>query len=182
VDSTIGKEQEDGFTTLTSPSTAQASTTIIINVMSIGLKNIWLDYNVALAYHPLLVKCCTAGVIMGLADLTGQIIERMRRAPGMSSSSSIEWIRSTRFAVFGFFVLAPWMHFYLHWLDQVLPPTDNPFSATNIVKVLFDQFIQSPVFTSILIGTLAAMEGKSLIQVKKDLRDNLYSTLRASCK
>jgi hypothetical protein len=148
--------------------------------MSLGVKQIWDDYNVALAYHPLLVKCCTAAVIMGSADLTGQLIERLRGR--IDSKSDVDWKRSARYAVFGCVVFAPWTHYYFLWLDHELPPTENPFSVSNIVKVLFDQFVRSPIFTVVLIACLSAMEGKGYKIVVQELKDTYYSTLRAGCK
>ena len=65
----------------------------------------WDSYNAALVAHPLAVKSVTASVILGAADLSGQAIEASRAGKDEGEvsdvSSTIDWARAARFAIFG---------------------------------------------------------------------------------
>jgi peroxisomal membrane protein 2 len=139
----------------------------------------WTAYNEALEASPLAVKSVTAGVLLGAADLTGQALER---AKSLSESDSIDWGRAGRFAFFGLVLQAPWNHFYYELLDGTIPPTVDPFTATNAVKVGIDQFVQAPIFTVLIFAFLGFLEGKSSEAIKKQLDNDYKDTLIANWK
>jgi peroxisomal membrane protein 2 len=149
--------------------------------MALLIQQLWADYNVALEMHPLLIKSITAGIVMGAADATGQCVERIKKE-GFQSRIRLDWLRCARFTIFGTFILAPWTHYYFRWLDRKLPPTETAFSLNNCLKVIFDQFIQSPIFTAVIIGSLSAMEGNKWDKIRQTLQEDLKPTFFASCK
>ena len=107
--------------------------------------DLWTSYNNALVASPLITKSVTAGVILGCADLAGQVIQNTANRSNDSSSSGsemqnsqafqVDWSRAGRFALFGFILQAPWNHYYYLMLDGALPPTEDPFSSTTAIKV-----------------------------------------------
>jgi len=141
------------------------------------VKSIWSIYAEALDRNPLLVKSITAFFILGLGDLSGQGVEHLRG----TSESGVDWPRMLRFGCFGL-MGAPWSHCFYHWLDSVLPPTERPFSKTNIFKVFLDQFVQAPLLLALIIVALAVMKFERVSQIEQDLHDNYLDTLYANWK
>mmetsp|Transcript_13871 Transcript_13871/g.28644 ORF Transcript_13871/g.28644 Transcript_13871/m.28644 type:complete len:252 (-) Transcript_13871:134-889(-) len=152
------------------------------------LQEAWASYNVALEQSPLLVKSLSAGVILGAADLAGQAIESVRNANDETSSSSeeesggIDVARFVRFAVFGLVLQAPWNHFYYTLLDGAIPPTVEPFTSTNLEKVVIDQFVQAPIFTVLIFVFLGLLEGKQMESIQKQLENDYQDTIVANWK
>lgn len=140
----------------------------------------WEAYNSALEADPLIVKSVTAGVILGAADFAGQALEKVRS--DKESEKSVDFARAARFSVFGLVLQAPWNHFYYNILDSQIPPTEDPFSQTNIVKIVIDQFIQAPVFTVLIFAFLGFLEGKQLDDIKKQLQNDYPDTIVANCE
>ena len=126
-----------------------------------------------------MVKSVTASAILGTADLAGQALEAKQK--GNADEASIDWARTARFAIFGLVLQAPWNHFYYSILDAQIPPTEDPFSQTNIVKIIIDQFIQAPVFTVLIFAFLGFLEGKQLDDIKKQLQNDYPDTIVANC-
>jgi peroxisomal membrane protein 2 len=140
----------------------------------------WDAYNNALVQDPLITKSVTASVILGAADFTGQIVEN--RSKSDQDDAPIDLARVARFALFGLVLQAPWNHYYYLFLDGVLPPTEDPFTATTGVKVIIDQFVQAPIFTVIIFVFLGLLEGKSIDDVKKQLDADYKDTMVANWK
>jgi len=67
-------------------------------------------------------------------------------------------------------------------LDGALPPTVDPLSATTGIKVVIDQFIQAPIFTITIFFFLGLLEGKSIDDVKGQLKREYKSTMVANWK
>lgn len=139
----------------------------------------------------MIVKSITAGIILGAADLAGQAFERgqKKRAdeanePGSSSAegAEIDWARVGRFAIFGLVLQAPWNHFYYLLLDNKIPPTEQPFSPTNTVKIFIDQFVQAPVFTVLIFVFLGLLEGKGTEAIQRQLKNDYKETIFANWK
>eukprot|EP00527_Entomoneis_sp_CCMP2396_P008239 CAMPEP_0198142578 /NCGR_PEP_ID=MMETSP1443-20131203/5335_1 /TAXON_ID=186043 /ORGANISM="Entomoneis sp., Strain CCMP2396" /LENGTH=220 /DNA_ID=CAMNT_0043805625 /DNA_START=105 /DNA_END=764 /DNA_ORIENTATION=+ len=145
------------------------------------LQDAWASYNVALADSPLIVKSVTASVILGAADLAGQALESSRQE-GESDENGIDIARCARFAIFGLTLQAPWNHFYYSLLDGAIPPTEEPFTSTNLVKVMIDQFVQAPIFTVLIFAFLGILEGKQLETIQKQLENDYKETMIANWK
>mmetsp|Transcript_7517 Transcript_7517/g.11577 ORF Transcript_7517/g.11577 Transcript_7517/m.11577 type:complete len:199 (+) Transcript_7517:2-598(+) len=145
-----------------------------------ALSDGWNAYNTALEAEPLLVKSLTASVILGSADVVGQVIQNGKKE---DEENEFDVLRSLRFAFFGLVLQAPWNHFYYLLLDGALPPTpDNPLSQTTIVKVIIDQFVQAPVFTVLIFFFLGLLEGKNIEAVQMQLKDDYKDTMLANWK
>lgn len=140
-----------------------------------GIVEAWDSYNAALESSPLLVKSLTASVILGSADCAGQFIERVNADEG--EEKELDLARVVRFFIFGLVLQAPWNHFYYLFLDGAIPPTPEPFSQTNIVKIVIDQFIQAPIFTVLIFVFLGALEGKNLEEIQQKLKDDYPETI-----
>jgi hypothetical protein len=145
-----------------------------------GLTEAWDTYNAALKSDPLIVKSMTSFVILGAADFAGQALEKVQS--GSTDKKDVDLLRAARFAIFGLVLVAPWSHFYYLLLDGQIPPTEEPFSNTNIVKVCIDQFIQAPIFVVCNFLFLGALEGKGLEDIKKQLKDDYPETIVANCE
>jgi len=166
------------------------------SLFAIGVVEAWDAYNQALESSPLLVKSVTAGVILGCADLAGQAFEKRQRRQQQTESADpsavpavqkgvdegIEWARVARFAIFGLVLQAPWNHFYYLMLDSQIPPTEEPFSPTNTVKIVIDQFVQAPIFTVLIFVFLGLLEGKGTEAIEKQLKNDYKDTIIANCK
>jgi hypothetical protein len=147
-----------------------------------GVGEAWDAYNAALEANPLIVKSVTAGIILGAADFAGQAIENVQKGGKAESDEGIDFARAARFAIFGLVLQAPWNHFYYQFLDGQIPPTEEPFSSTNLVKVFIDQFIQAPVFTVLIFVFLGLLEGKAFDSIKKQLDEDYKETILANWK
>lgn len=99
-------------------------------------KKIWNAYYNNLQQNPLVAKSITAFVLLLLADLMAQGVENLRGISQIHHGQEdvlllpVNWWRSLRFGVFGL-LGAPWTHYYYHWLDTALPPTENPWTWTT---------------------------------------------------
>jgi peroxisomal membrane protein 2 len=143
----------------------------------LGAQEAWTAYTDALAVNPLIVKSVTASVILGAADLAGQSLENKQKG----QDSPIDFARTARFSFFGLVLQAPWNHFYYNFLDGVLPPTEEPWTATTGIKVVIDQFLQAPIFTVLIFGFLGFLEGKNAEAIKQQLDDDYTDTMLANC-
>ena len=132
----------------------------------------WDAYNVELVTHPLVTKAITAGVIIGAGDAAAQVIENSKK-----TDSAFDVARYLRWAVFGLVLQGPWNHAFYLLLDQALPPTPDPFTITTLEKVGIDQFIQAPIFTVIILGFFAVVEGKGLGFAKEQVKTELGGIL-----
>lgn len=141
------------------------------------VKNHWNNYVDIVERRPLLTKSITATIILGGADLCAQGLEHVR---GTSDNTGVDWPRAARFAAFGLFG-APWSHFYFHWLDTCIPPSNQPCSSTILLKVFIDQFIQAPILLAVMISMLSLMKGEGIEGVKTDMRDSFVDALIANC-
>ena len=161
------------------PARPKVSPTSTPSALALGPAEAWDAYNAALESDPLVVKSITASAILGAADLAGQAVERSRLDD--ASDVEIDWARAARFAIFGLVLQAPWNHFYYLLLDGQIPPTEEPFSSTNVVKVFIDQFVQAPIFTVLIFVFLGLLEGKSTEAIQSQLKNDYKDTIFANC-
>ena len=142
-----------------------------------GISEVWDSYNALLESSPLVTKSLTASVILGSADCTGQFFEKITAGEG-AESKELDLMRVFRFFIFGLVLQAPWNHFYYLFLDGAIPPTpEEPFSQTNIIKIIIDQFIQAPIFTVLIFVFLGVLEGKNIEEIRQKLKDDYPETI-----
>ena len=167
-----------------------------ISALYVTPNELWDSYTTALETDPLLVKSITAGIILGAADLAGQVFESNLQNQKQQQQQqddntvatdttplTIDYGRMIRFGFFGLVLQAPWNHYYYLLLDTQIPPTPNePFSITNILKIGIDQFIQAPIFTVLIFLFLGLLEGKTIETIQKQLKNDYQSTIIANCK
>uniref|UniRef100_A0A7S2WUE7 Peroxisomal membrane protein MPV17 n=1 Tax=Rhizochromulina marina TaxID=1034831 RepID=A0A7S2WUE7_9STRA len=144
--------------------------------MALEAAGLWQDYLGLLETAPLATKSVTAAVIIGSGDATAQWIEATRSEAAVEDSA-IDIARVGRWAAFGLLLQAPWNHFFYLALDGALPPTVDPFTTVTATKVFIDQFIQAPIFTSIIFVFFAVVEGKGLGFAKSQLQNELMQVL-----
>lgn len=146
---------------------------------------VWQSYYRKLQSHPVTVKSLTAFVLMILADLSAQAVEHCRGvhehdgpADGHDGTGTghIDWIRASRFGVFGL-MGGWWTHYYYFYLDTWLPPTPKPWTCTTFAKVIIDQFIQAPAMLALIVMGLAFMEGRGWNGMVTDMDTQYLSAL-----
>lgn len=170
---------QNSFPPIRSTLSSRTSTCLQVSVGPVVAA--WEAYNVALESQPLLVKSVTACILLGAADLTGQAVEALRKQNEADEESSVDVMRAVRFAIFGLVLQAPWNHFYYSFLDGAIPPTSEPLSATNLVKIGIDQFIQAPIFTVLIFVFLGLLEGKTTDSIERQLKTDYKNTIIANC-
>lgn len=157
----------------------RASTELVEGVS--GLSGLWPAY-LGLLENPataLPTKAVTAGIIIGAGDTVAQLLESSSSSgdDAEAEAAGFDAARSARWAAFGFFLQAPWNHFYYLALDGALPPTADPFTTTTVAKVAIDQFVQAPIFTAIIFVFFAVIEGKGVEFAKRQVSEELGQVL-----
>ena len=85
-------------------------------------------------------------------------------------------------ATFLLLTISPWNHFYYLALDSQIPPTPEPFTPTNGIKVFIDQGIQAPIFTVLIFVFLGLLEGKTTESIQSQLKNDYKETILANWK
>ncbi len=142
-------------------------------------------YAEKLESHPLTTKCITSGIIAGSADVICQYIvhsdqESAKEGTGPTSMTAgnetfaVDWVRTGRFTLLGFGLVAPVVHKWYGFLMKRIPGT----STVNVLKRLFcDQALFAPIFISTFMTSLMALEGKDLKQVPRVLENELATVV-----
>jgi peroxisomal membrane protein 2 len=141
---------------------------------------LWKHYESELHSRPILTKSVTAAILVGCGDLVGQCIELY-----MSSKNGpmmIDWWRLARFATLGFFLQAPITHYFYMVLDDKLPPTPSPWTATTFIKLAIAELLFAPTFTVLVFLFLGLLEGDSLMQIGQRLQLQFITTMIANWK
>ena len=139
--------------------------------LALAPAEIWSGYLGLLESAPLVTKSCTACVIIGAGDAAAQALERTK------TGGELDFVRVLRWAIFGLVLQGPWNHAFYLLLDASLPPTPDPFTLTTLAKVGIDQFIQAPIFTIVILGFFAVVEGKGLGYAKNQVQNELGGIL-----
>jgi hypothetical protein len=134
---------------------------------------VWSSYLNLLETAPLITKSITAGVIIGSGDCAAQLLEKTTS----KEEKDFDVARALRWAFFGLVLQGPWNHAFYLLLDGALPPTPDPWTVTTLQKVFIDQFIQAPIFTIIILGFFAIVEGKGLEFAKNQVVNDLGGIL-----
>ena len=117
-----------------------------------SLQHAWKWYEEQIEQRPLSTKCITAGIIVGLGDLTSQCLGLLRLSQvdtataQASAVPGIDWYRSWAYFLLGLLLQGPISHCFYAKLDAALPPTPSPWSGTTIIKLMIDQLLFSPSF------------------------------------
>lgn len=136
-----------------------------------GPAELWSGYLGLLETAPLVTKAISAGVIIGAGDAAAQTVENSQ------TGGEFDFTRYLRWAFFGLVLQGPWNHFFYLLLDGAIPPTPDPFTISTLEKVTIDQFIQAPIFTVVILGFFAIVEGKGLGFAKDQVKNDLGGIL-----
>jgi peroxisomal membrane protein 2 len=142
---------------------------------------LWKWYESELHSRPMLTKSVTAATLVGCGDLAGQCIE-LFLSSHTGNFLMIDWWRFARFAALGFFLQSPITHYYYLVLDDKLPPTPSPWTATTFIKLAIDQLLFAPIFTVLVFLFLGLLEGDSLMQIDQRLQLQFVTTIIANWK
>jgi len=105
--------------------------------------------------HPLTTKCLTSGFISGAADFICQYIYHRNE----HGTFSPDWMRTGRFSLLGFGLIAPVVHNWYGFLTRKIPGQSIP----AVLKRLFlDQILFAPLFIPTFMTSLMFLEGKRM--------------------
>ena len=107
-------------------------------------------YGKKLDTDPLLTKSITSGVIAASGDALCQILSY-----NDMQSTRFDWIRTTRFAILGSFLVAPTMHTWYGVLMTRIP--GKSIKAIGL-RLFCDQALFAPLFTPTFISCLTILE------------------------
>ena len=149
-------------------------------------REFWMWYGRQIKGRPIITKSITGAVITAVGDLSCQAIERcnyiyiyiyivLKIKP---ANTPIAWGRTLRFTGISLFALMPYFHFYtVRFLPKYFPVTNL---KTLIIRVLFDQSLNSPMIITFFFLLIPVLEGKSLRESKKKLKEGFWATLKAN--
>jgi protein Mpv17 len=131
---------------------------------------LWARYNALLSAQPLLVKAMTSLTGFTLGDVLAQnFIEE--------SDKGYDIMRTVRLGSFGFLLHGTTGHYFYGFLDSKLVGTKPVTVAT---KVAIDQTIWNPIFGCMFFGYLNAMEGKSMDDYVRKIKQDLQTAVMGS--
>ncbi|KAI8787073.1 mpv17 protein 2 [Biomphalaria glabrata] len=130
----------------------------------VGLAGTWFDW--FFDEHLLLANVLSAGLLLGLGDLTVQTIEQTM-AGQQSRSRGFDMVRNRRTMIIGV-ILGLCDHLWYEGLDHYLRG-----NSLDIIlkKVLLDQIIAGPFFCSAFIVGMCVLEGLSGSLVYKEWKE-----------
>lgn len=149
--------------------------------------SIWNNYNESVKRHPLTVKSVTSGVMSFTADLICQYLfpnGSSKQNPNESFFSRIysnisavdfDYWRSAKFTLVGALYTGPSLHF---WYDALATSIKGSNIMANISRLLLDQMIFAPAFIASFFMIMSALDGKSMDDIKRKLKEDLYPTVK----
>ena len=124
--------------------------------------------------NPIATKVITSGLIAATGDLNCQYIVHMnanqqRVLDGKKETDfSLDPLRTGRFGLLGAFLVAPCIHFWYGALYSKLP--GSTLFAT-LQRTAADQLLFAPVFIVAFVSSLMKLEGKSMKDIKEQVRE-----------
>ncbi|KAG9145973.1 hypothetical protein Leryth_015622 [Lithospermum erythrorhizon] len=120
-----------------------------------------------LEFRPILTKAVSSSIIYAAADITAQMVT-------MPASGSIDFMRMTRIASFGFLILGPSQHFWFSFVANLLPKRDV---VSTLKKIIMGQIIFGPFINSVFFSFNAGLQGENGHQIIARLKRDLLPTL-----
>ncbi|CAL9151946.1 unnamed protein product [Musa hybrid cultivar] len=153
---------------LYSPSLSPA--TAAVSSSSSSIRNGFVSWYLGMIEaRPILTKSLTAGAIFTAADISSQIIT-------LSSSDSLDLIRTLRMAGYGMFISGPSLHFWFNFVSRVLPKRDV---LTTFKKMALGQAIYGPIMTGVFFSLNAGLQGETGAEIFARLKRDLIPTLKS---
>ncbi|TDH66712.1 hypothetical protein CCR75_006573 [Bremia lactucae] len=125
-----------------------------------GFYRLWDAYASLLVTHPLSTKIVTGGTIAGLGDIGCQVL-----LEGERKDAKFDLKRTAIFTFLGGVAVSPILHVWYGFLGSRLPGISK---ATITKRLVLDQIIFAPVFLSIFLSSVQALEGHA-----DDIQDKL---------
>jgi hypothetical protein len=131
-------------------------------------RNAWQKYKRMNDIHPLTTKMITTGSIYFCGEVVGQ---KVQKHFNQNEEKSFDYKNLFRMTLFGTVLLAPYLHYYFHYLDKwiTLPGNKGVFT-----KLLFDQTIGSSIFCVAFPTYLTLTRGGNLQDLKNYLKENFF--------
>ncbi|CAN8062988.1 unnamed protein product [Agarophyton chilense] len=142
-----------------------------LSLPSVVLWLAWRSYLRKLQVDPLLTKSITAAVLSVLSEVAAK---RLNNLP-LKSSTAIHEL------TIGLVLRGPLVHAFHNFLDNVLFKGANQTSAPVVAaKLLLDQFVFAPMFTSLYFYVRGLSEDRSLSCTTKRLRKDLFQIMKSN--
>ncbi|KAJ1393515.1 Mpv17/PMP22 [Sesbania bispinosa] len=146
---------------------------------------VWNWYQSCLSVHPVKTQVISSGILWAIGDLSAQYITHSASKKRLQLSDAdakfmINWRRVAVTSMFGFGFVGPVGHFWYEGLDKFirLKLQLMPKSARAVAtKVAMDGAIFGPIHLLVFFTYMGLCAGKSLPQVKEDLKKNYVPAL-----
>ncbi|KAI4347121.1 hypothetical protein L6164_007964 [Bauhinia variegata] len=146
---------------------------------------LWNWYQSCLSVHPVKTQVISSCVLWGVGDIAAQYITYSTKKKRLKVSDEdvkfmIDWRRVAVTSGFGFGFVGPVGHFWYEGLDQFirqkvqLQPNSVRFVAS---KVAMDSLIFGPVHLFVFFTYMGLSAGKTIPQVKEDLKRDFLPAL-----
>jgi len=128
-------------------------------------------------FSPKLLLYTNTGLCVGLS-ITGDILQQVYQAKTKrKTSGSWDRVRTLRMAGTGL-VMGPVVHYWYIFLDRIYP---GRTLRILFKKIALDQLICSPVYLSLFLLTMGAMERKQWPEIRKDFEEKGSVLYVAEC-
>jgi protein Mpv17 len=115
-----------------------------------------------------------SGILMASGDLIAQrFIEK-------TEMKKIDWLRNLRFASIGFCIAGPGLYKWYGLLDKHIKGRNK--AVITLKKVALDQIIFAPIFLGAFLGTLGVLQGQSVAQIEKKVKNEYTDVLKTNYK
>ncbi|KAF7819809.1 protein SYM1-like [Senna tora] len=146
---------------------------------------LWNWYTNCLSVHPVKTQAISSGLLWAVGDAAAQYIthsasKKRLQVSDADAKFAINWRRVAVTSMFGFGFVGPVGHFWYEGMDKfismkvLLQPNSLRFVAT---KVAMDSIIFGPIHLFVFFTYMGLSSGKSIPQVKEDLKRDFIPAL-----
>lgn len=125
--------------------------------------------------HLLATNIISSGVLMSIGDFLSQTVEKREHSraidDGSRKVSGFDWERNAKMFVVGA-VQGPLHHYFYGWLDRTYI---GATLKTTTIKILYDQFIMSPVCIAAFFYSAGWMYYQSNEQITKEIKSKFVT-------
>ncbi|WJX54262.1 hypothetical protein P8452_40167 [Trifolium repens] len=153
----------------------------------------WNWYQNSLSVHPVKTQVTTSGILWAVGDVTAQYITHSAAAASSAKKRLqlsvteeadakfvIDWRRVAVTSMFGLGFVGPVGHFWYEGLEKFISLRLKlmPKTAQSVAtKVAMDGLIFGPVHLFVFFTYMGLSAGKTIPQVKEDLKTNYFPAL-----
>ncbi|ELT94432.1 hypothetical protein CAPTEDRAFT_146770 [Capitella teleta] len=121
--------------------------------------------------HIILVNTAASGILMGMGDVTMQIIEKRYS----NEEHALDLARTGRMALVGL-ASGPLTHGWYSLVDKMIPGVTG---STVLRKILLDQCLASPFFTCYFFTVIGSLEGHKPKECLQTFSSKFWEVYRA---